>query len=83
MQLVVGAGEVGRAVGSVLECDVVDVTDEPGSAAVLHVCFPWFDGFEAEVARYRALFDSEVVVVHSTVPVGTCRALGAVHSPVR
>src|SRR5690606_40778498 len=35
------------------------------------------------VQRYAAEHGAELVVVHSTVPVGTCDANGWVHSPVR
>lgn len=83
-QVVIGAGEVGRALGKVLGCDVVDITGHTGFAAVLHIAFPWSETFEIDVRRYRDAYQPSLVIVHSTVPVGTCDALGTsvVHSPV-
>src|SRR5690606_39696462 len=72
-ELLSGVGEVGLG--------EVDPTD--GRADVLHVCIPWSSGFadavKGAVTRHRA----ELVVVHSTVPIGTCDPHGWVHSPVR
>ena len=82
--LVIGAGEVGTAIAEVLDCPVVDVHDRKvADPAVLHICFPWSDRFVEHVSGYQAMYGPDVTVVHSTVPVGTCRRLGAVHSPVR
>src|SRR5690554_2082143 len=85
--LVLGAGQVGTAVAEVLsdvgEVALRDVDPTDDRADVLHVCIPWSSGFadavKGAVTRHRA----ELVVVHSTVPVGTCDANGWVHSPVR
>ena len=41
------------------------------------------DGFIKEVLRYIELFHPQHVVVHSTVPIGTCEFLKVNHSPVR
>lgn len=86
-QLVVGAGEVGRAIAAVLrDRHEVAIRDlEPitvPSVDVMHVCFPWSAGFEAAVRGYVDEHGPRLVVIHSTVPVGTSRRLGAVHSPV-
>jgi len=87
VHLVVGAGEVGRAVHAVLsrvaQADLRDVEPVELAADVLHVCFPWSDTFVDEVRRYRREHMTDLVVVHSTVPVGTCDPQGWVHSPVR
>lgn len=82
IQVVIGAGEVGRAIAEVLDCEVRDITGEPHPADVLHICFPWSDGFIEAVEAYREQYEPSLIVVHSTVPVGTCRRLKAVHSPV-
>jgi hypothetical protein len=49
---------------------------------ILHICFPYSDQFENEVQRYQDCLNPDYTVVHSTVPVGTSRKLGAIHSPV-
>src|SRR5690554_8231791 len=85
--LVLGAGQVGTAVAEVLsdvgEVALRDVDPTDDRADVLHACIPWSSGFadalRGAVTRHRA----ELVVVHSTVPVGTCDPHGCVQSPVR
>lgn len=85
--LVVGAGEVGTAVAAVLSrahptvLRDVDPVDE--TADVLDVCIPWSDTFVKSVAGYAIEHQVHTVVVHSTVPAGTCDAQGWVHSPIR
>lgn len=85
--LVVGAGEVGTAVAAVLtrahhtivrDLEPVDVVAE-----VMHVCIPYSDQLTKQVQAYQRRHGAELVVVHSTVPVGTCDPQGWVHSPVR
>lgn len=82
IQVVIGAGEVGRAIGEVLGCEVRDIEGTSHPADVLHICFPWSEGFIEAVEDYRGQYQPSLIVVHSTVPVGTCRRLNAVHSPV-
>lgn len=84
--LVIGAGEVGRAVAEVLEADVRDITPDmwdPYLVDMLHICFPYSESFIEDVTEYRRRYEANIVVIHSTVPVGTTRALNACHSPVR
>jgi len=86
--LVIGLGEVGSAIQKILECDGYDpgIAGLPGvryEYDVLHICFPYSNGFVDSVIGYRELFNASLVVVHSTVPVGTCRLIKAVHSPIR
>jgi len=88
--VVIGLGEVGSALYRVLsekvECYGYDMADDVTSLPmvdVLHICFGWSAEFEAEVKRWVDEFGGEChVIVHSTVPIGTCRRIGAVHSPV-
>lgn len=88
-QLVVGAGEVGAALAKVLfDAGDVAVRDLAPSGLdgpfdVLHICFPWSPWFAAQVAGYQSEHGAGLVIVHSTVPVGTCDPRGWVHSPVR
>lgn len=85
--LVLGAGQVGTAVADVLtdvgEVILRDVEPTDDRADVLHVCIPWSSGFTDTVKDAVTRHRTELVVVHSTVPVGTCDPHGWVHSPVR
>jgi hypothetical protein len=88
-----GRGQVGSAVTEVaadagMRVSVLDKGVRPSEVhgdVILHVCIPYSDKFvddvKAEIKRYSPV----LVIVHSTVPVGTTRNLGvmAVHSPVR
>ena len=86
--LVVGAGEVGTAVHEVLDmwsptAVLRDVDPIDLRADTLHICFPWSARFAEQVHGYTAEHGADLVIVHSTVPVGTCDPHGWVHSPVR
>lgn len=84
--LVLGHGEVGAALVELLKCDWSDVGMESvrnGRPDVLHVAIPYGPQFAGAVCAARDRFAPTHVVVHSTVPVGTCEAMGAIHSPVR
>jgi len=50
----------------------------------MHICFPFenADQFRISIQGLQQTYDVGMTVVHSTVPVGTCKRLGAVHSPV-
>lgn len=50
---------------------------------ILHICFPYSERFEEYVKSYQATFSPRITIVHSTVPVGTSRKVGAIHSPIR
>lgn len=88
--LIVGRGEIGKALYDVLTdnyCQDVDIIDEEsdvrdGTFDIMHICFPYSEGFASEVKRYQALYTPTYTVIHSTVPVGTSRKLEAIHSPV-
>jgi UDP-N-acetyl-D-mannosaminuronate dehydrogenase len=81
-QLVVGAGEVGRALAEVLGCDLRDVEPFEGHYDVLHIAFGYTDDFVDQVMAYEWQHRAEIVVVHSTVRPGTCSAHGWCYSPV-
>jgi len=64
--------------------------DISGPVEFLHVCYPAeIKEFAVITAGYVKRYRPEVVIIHSTVPVGTTRAVGelvpvpVVHSPVR
>lgn len=88
--LVVGNGEVGRALSCVLSGEydtrVIDLEPNPdkniGDVQFMHICFPYSDAFVQAVRDYQERYKPVCTVIHSTVPVGTCAELGAVHSPV-
>lgn len=96
VSVVSGLGEVGRPLIRVLErawrVEGVDLParDVAGPVDLLHVCYPWeIADFVRVTAGYVERYRPEIVVIHSTVPVGTTRAVQAVvpvpvvHSPVR
>jgi len=94
-----GMGEVGKALKEVLETQKDDKVftfdiESPGnrnygSINVLHICFPYSKNFVDEVVHYICDYDTALVIIHSTVEVGTTRKIRGkvggcvVHSPVR
>jgi len=85
-QLVIGLGEVGSALKNILQCDGYDAAGPlpaHDKYDTLHICFPYSDGFVGFVKAYIETFKPSLIVVHSSVPVGTCDKEGWVHSPIR
>lgn len=88
--LIIGTGQVGSALFEVLY-DKYDVTgiDIDRFALeefdVIHICIPYVDGFVTSVTNYKLqyLAPGGLVIIHSSVAVGTSNRLGAVHSPIR
>lgn len=84
--LVIGMGEVGTALLEVLPPGAAgrDVESKGRHhAEILHICFPWSADFLSDVLLYEQVYTPRLVVVHSTVPIGTCDPQGWVHSPIR
>lgn len=84
--LVIGLGEVGNAIQSILECEGHDLAKQivaQGEFEILHICIPYSRRFKDIVLAYKATFKADLIVVHSSVPLGTCDPHGWVHSPVR
>lgn len=86
--LIIGLGEVGLALKKILNCVGFDpnvCNDDTIICPVdiIHICFPYSDNFNKEVRAYQKQYTPKYTVIHSTVPVGTCRRLKAHHSPVR
>jgi hypothetical protein len=87
--LVVGGGEVGKAIADVLDCDIIDIDPARSRGELgegyefLHICVPYSENFENIVVVYKAKINPRYIIIHSTVPVGLSRKLGAIHSPVR
>src|SRR5260370_5145742 len=96
VSVVIGLGEVGRPLLTVLErvrrVEGVDLParDVAGPVDLLHVCYPAeIADFVGITAGYVTRHRPPIVVIHSTVPVGSTRAVPAggpvplVRSPVR
>lgn len=83
--LCVGVGQIGTAISAILECEGIDVNEVARykTYKYLHICFPYSDRFAEYVENYRDLYSPDHIIIHSTVPLGTCSKLGVVHSPVR
>ena len=95
--VVVGLGEVGRPLlqflsgrYKVIGIDITPPTEPIGKVDVLHLCFPFeIKDFVGESARYIEMFKPRLTIIHSTVAVGTTRAVAertgaaVAHSPVR
>lgn len=88
--VLVGYGEVGVGVCQVLqEHHNLDIEDPPKNihsqqtkCDVLLIAIPYNKYFIPAVARYKKRFNPKATVIFSTVPIGTSRKLGAVHSPI-
>jgi UDP-N-acetyl-D-mannosaminuronate dehydrogenase len=95
--VVAGLGEIGKPILELVSSRHtaigidVDGLNEPFDAPdVLHVCYPFqIADFVAETARYLDLFKPQLTIIHSTVAIGTTRAVAdrtgmrVVNSPVR
>jgi len=77
MDLILGYGEVGKALGEILgERREVRAHDphlgfkvEDVDVDWLHVTFPYSDSFKDDVCSYWQNFRPKHIVIHSTVPV--------------
>lgn len=95
--MVIGLGEIGKPLLDVLSMhyktigvDIAPPAEPPGEIDVMHVCYPFkINDFIGETARYIQRFKPRLTVIHSTVAVGTTRAVAGrtgatvVNSPVR
>ncbi|HNW96452.1 MAG TPA: hypothetical protein PLQ44_00120 [Candidatus Paceibacterota bacterium] len=90
--LIIGAGEIGKALQRVLKPHgIVDIRDVKSSEEedryydVLHICYPAIKKFVQVTKKYIKQYKPQLVIIHSTVAVGTTRKIApfAVHSPVR
>lgn len=93
--LIIGYGEIGKAIAE-LEADaghkvyIIDPMhgkDAPqGEYDVVYVNFPYSDNFNEQVSDYLIKYPAPLVIVNSTVKVGTCSTIRKpkhlVHSPV-
>lgn len=83
-QLVIGIGQVGTAIQAVLGCKSVDKElSEPKHYDVIHVCIPYNENFDEAMKDFIERYTPDLIVIHSTVQIGTSEKYNAVHSPVR
>ena len=87
---IIGYGEIGKSLEKVLIQYSPNIITEEGmlrgnadnkELEVMHICFPYSDKFEEVVKEYQKEYKPKYTIIHSTVPVGTSRKLGAIHSP--
>jgi UDP-N-acetyl-D-mannosaminuronate dehydrogenase len=93
VSIVVGLGEVGSALLEILKEKQLACGHDPFKDVIcnvkqcdaLHICFPYDENFVFAVKGLIVRFAPELVIIHSSVPVGTTRKIPgvAVHSPVR
>lgn len=86
--LVIGRGEVGKALWSILIenylTETIDQGDKvQGEFEIMHICFGYSDKFIDYVKQYQEKYKPKFTVIHSTVPTGTSRKVNAIHSPIR
>ena len=92
--LIVGYGEVGRGLAEVLkQKGKVWILDPykglkhnnnwPKKFYTIHICIPFNNNFSKAVKDIKKKYGHEILIIHSTVPVGTSNKLGAVYSPIR
>ncbi len=85
VHLIYGYGEVGQALhkvlGKAVYIDKKKQTWGGEDVDVSHVCIPYSNEFEQIIDFLKG--GSKLIIVHSTVPVGTCDKLGVIHSPIR
>ncbi len=90
VHLIVGYGEVGQGLDKVLGGNSLVVDPDKGFMGVnpkgeepnvVHICIPPIEDFDEVVNRYKK--PGVLIIVHSSVAVGTCDRLGVVHSPIR
>lgn len=88
--LVIGNGEVGGALYYLLkphyQISIRDKLDDVGGFfEILHIAYPPIKNFVKIAKDYIKKYQSQLVIIHATVPVGTTRRIApfAVHSSVR
>ncbi len=81
--LIIGNGEVGKALKDIFKCDIHDldpINNQPYE--VIHIAFPYSKKFVKHVKKYQERYNPKYTIIHSTVPVGTSTKLKANHSPI-
>ena len=96
--IIIGLGQVGQALKEVLESkyklDTFDIKDldipTQERYRIAHICFPYNVKFIAQVQKYFRQFRPSVILIHSTLQVGTTQKIikklnfkSIVHTPIR
>lgn len=96
--IIIGLGQVGQALKEVLESkyelDTFDIEapDIPVQKQyrIVHICFPYNVKFISQVQKYFRKFKPSIILIHSTVKVGTTQKIikklnfrSIIHSPIR
>jgi len=86
--LIIGAGEIGSAIGTVMEAAGMtvgyrdaDETKNCGPAKeidFMHICFGYNDSFVKNLVDYMRWYKPIITVINSTIPVGLTRELDPV-----
>lgn len=81
--VIIGAGDTGTALSHALpHAHLRDIEPTgPATAHTLHICVPYGLDFTDQIRSYQIAYRARLVIVHSTVPVGTCDPHHWVHSP--
>ncbi|OGZ27134.1 MAG: hypothetical protein A2365_00495 [Candidatus Nealsonbacteria bacterium RIFOXYB1_FULL_40_15] len=89
---ILGFGEIGKAIAEIYRLSgitpkIKDLNrdDSMENLGVLNICIPYSASFVKIVKKQIKKSNPDLVIVHSTVKIGTVRRIGpnAVHSPVR
>lgn len=89
--ILVGYGEVGKGLYEVLSKHHEICIHDPYqgffagsylSASILLVAIPYTKTFEDAVKQYQKIYGTGTTIIFSSVPIGTCSRLGAIHSPI-
>ena len=86
---ILGNGEVGKSIAKFYKKPYIKDLDKdnfPKQLDVLNVCLPYSNDFVKTVKDAIKKHNAQLVIIHSTVKVGTTKAIGyrfCVHSPVR
>ena len=84
--LVIGAGEIGNSIFQIFSkyynTYIIDKNGKcPEKINYLHICIPYTKNFIKEIKKYQKKYNPLFTIIHSTVPVKTCRKLNALSSP--
>ncbi len=85
---ILGYGEVGQAIAEFYRNPrIKDLKRDDGlkEVEILHICLPWMKDFVKIVKKEIKSIKPKLVIIHSTIPVGTTKKIGGmvVHSPIR
>lgn len=93
--LVIGnKGQIGSAIQKILECEGYDIVDGKFKYVyhnfmfnTMHITIPFSEDFVNQVSYYAEIIESPLIIIHSTVPSGTCdrfdKKFNVVYSPCR